>query len=68
MTSKTFIRLMFLLMVATSGLLLFATPGKKPVSQNAECPAAKEKQDDNQAMGDMMIWESVSRHLISSTQ
>jgi hypothetical protein len=67
MTTKTFIRLMFLLLVATSGLLLFAASDKKTASQTEErSPACKEKTDDNQVQGDMMIWESISHHLLST--
>ena len=72
MTTKTFIRLMFLLIVATSALLMATAsdkPGKTASSQAEECCAGKERMNDNsQASGEMVIWESLSRHLLSSTQ
>ena len=72
MTTKTFIRLMFLLIVATSALLMATAsdkPGKMAGSQAEECCAGKEKMDDNnQATGEIMIWDSFSRNLLSSTQ
>ena len=68
MTSKTFIRLMFVLIVATSGLLLFAS-SKTTDNKTQECPLSKEKQECNQAAkGDLMIWESLSRHLLTAIQ
>jgi hypothetical protein len=68
MTAKTFIRFMFLLIIITSCLLLFAAPEKKTAIQAEECPAGREKMDEKQARGDMMIWESISQHLISTIQ
>jgi hypothetical protein len=68
MTTKTFIRLMFLLMIVTSCLLLFAASEKKTAAQTEECPAAKERMDEKQVQGDMVIWESISQHLLSTIQ
>ena len=68
MTAKTFIRLMFLLIIVTSCLLLFAAPDKKTALQAEECPASREKMEEKRARSDMMIWESISQHLISTIQ
>jgi hypothetical protein len=68
MTSKTFIRLMCLLMIVTSFLLLFASSDKKTTVQPEEAAANREKIDEKQIPGDMMIWESISQHLLSTVQ
>jgi hypothetical protein len=68
MTSKTFIRLMLVLSIITVGMLLMANSGKTVCQQAKECPAKQEKQDNIQASGGLMIWESVSQHLLSAVQ
>jgi len=69
MTIKTFIRLTILLVVLSMGLLALSSGTDKPAGKQAsECPSTKEKQDQNQASGDAMIWESVSHHLLSAVQ
>ncbi|MEO5682873.1 MAG: hypothetical protein ABIQ88_09540 [Chitinophagaceae bacterium] len=68
MSAKTFVRLMLLLMVFTTGLMVFGADDKK-VAQKDECPAGNVCTDDIQAQAaDVMIWESVSRHLLSVVQ
>ena len=68
MKARTFIGLMLLLLLFTTGLLAFASRTHKEEQKN-ECPAGKECTDDNQVQAaDGMIWESVSRHLISAVQ
>lgn len=72
MTTNTFIRLMFLLILVTSALLMGTVsdkPGKTAGSKTEECCAGKEKMDDNnQASGELMIWESLSRNLLTTPQ
>jgi len=68
MKARTFISLMLLLMVFTAGLFVFAAPTKKE-AQKSECPAGKSCGKDTEAqIADGMIWESVSRHLLSAVQ
>lgn len=64
MTSRTFIRLMLLVIIAATSLMLLSGIHKKPTASE-DCPALKEKNDDTQVQGDGMIWESVSRHLLT---
>ncbi len=68
MTVRTFIRLMLLLIVISSCLLLFAASDKKTATQAEECPANQEKTGNKQVQSDVMIWESISQHLLSSIQ
>jgi len=68
MNARTFTGLMLLLIFFTTGLLAFAARTHKD-EQKTECPAATECTDDIQVQAaDGMIWESVSRHLISAVQ
>jgi hypothetical protein len=71
MTAKTFISLMLLLLLFTTGLLVSASTTSNAVKeeQKKECPAGTECADDTQVQAaDGMIWESVSRHLLSAVQ
>ncbi|MEP6750547.1 MAG: hypothetical protein ABJB86_22615 [Bacteroidota bacterium] len=69
MKTRIFISMMVLLLVFTVVLLAFSVPGKQQ-AQDKECPAGTS--DDNntqvQAADGSMIWESVSRHLLSAVQ
>ena len=68
MKARTFISLMLLLMVFTAGLFVFAAPTQKEAQKN-ECPAGKNCSNDTDGqIADGMIWESVSRHLLSAVQ
>jgi hypothetical protein len=73
MSAKTFISLMLILLMFTSGLLVFASGSQKKTSKSA-CPAgatgcAIDTDTENQVQAsDGMIWESVSRHLLSAVQ
>ena len=69
MWKKTFIRLVFVMLVATMGLMVVAAANKKSQQATKECtnslekcPAAKESQ------GDFIIWESLSRTVLSAVQ
>jgi hypothetical protein len=71
MTAKTFISLMLLLLLFTTGLLVSASTSSTAVKeeQKKECPSGSECADDTQVQAaDGMIWESVSRHLLSAVQ
>ena len=68
MNARTFIGLMLLLLVFTTGLMAFATRTHRE-EPKTECPAGTDCNDDTQVQAaDGMIWESVSRHLISAVQ
>jgi hypothetical protein len=71
MSAKTFISLMLILLMFTSGLLVFAS-GSQKKSAKSECPAGSTGcavDTDNQVQAsEGMIWESVSRHLLSAVQ
>ncbi|MES1222936.1 MAG: hypothetical protein ABUT20_46015 [Bacteroidota bacterium] len=70
MTARTFISLMLLLLAFTTALLVFASPSKQE-KQRKDCPAIDSRTNDEsrvQAEGSSMIWESVSRHLLSAVQ
>ena len=64
MNSRTFIRLMLLAIIAATSFMLLSNASKKTASTE-ECPASREKSKEPQAQGDGMIWESVSRHLLT---
>ncbi|MDX1937213.1 MAG: hypothetical protein SFU21_08845 [Flavihumibacter sp.] len=67
MTKKPYFRLLILAFVLMGAALVLGASTTNLVNEEAECPANKEKCDDNKTKGaDMMPWESVTRHLISS--
>lgn len=72
MSAKTFISLMLLLLLFTSGLLVAAsarTTSSAKEDQKKECPAGTECAEDTQVQAaDGMMWESVSKHLLSAVQ
>jgi len=69
MKAKTFISLMLILMLFIGGLFVVAAPAQKEVQKNA-CPAGTgaAHPDTQLQAGDGMIWQSVSRHLLSVVQ
>jgi len=68
MKAKTFISLMLVLMVVIGSLFAFAAPAQREIQKNA-CPAGTVASPDPQVQaGDGMIWQSVSRHLLSVVQ
>ncbi len=69
MSARMFISLMLLLVGFTGGLFVFAAPAAKE-AQKKECPAGTACGDDTQvkSAADGVIWESVSRHLLSVVQ
>jgi hypothetical protein len=64
MNRRTFVRLILLIVVVISSFTLLSTARKS--GNTEECPAMKQKSDDTQVQGGM-IWESVSRHLLTMT-
>ena len=68
MSAKTFIGLMLILLLFTTGLAVFSATGKKEAVKT-ECPAGTDCAEDNQMQAaDGMIWETVSKHLLSVVQ
>lgn len=69
MWKKTFIRLLFVMMVFSIGLLVVAASNKKATPINTECTASEEKCAESQKIQDeFRIWESVSRSVLSAVQ
>lgn len=69
MTARTFVALMLVFLLFTVGLLAFSAD-KRQKSGNAECPAGQSCTNDDTKVqsADGMIWETVSRHLVSAVQ
>jgi hypothetical protein len=69
MWKKTFIRLGFVMVIATIGLLVVAA-NNKVVRTNKECSVNQEKctVKEDKAQGDFIIWESLSRTVLSAVQ
>lgn len=67
MTARTFVALMLVFLLFTVGLLAFSADNRQPAG-NADCPAgASCAPDDSKVQSaDGMIWETLSRHLLSS--
>ena len=70
MWKKTFIRLVFVMVVATMGIAVVAAASRKAVNSNTECANDQEKctQKDDKAAGDFLIWETLSRTVLSAVQ
>lgn len=70
MWKKTFIRLVFVMLVATMGLLVVAASNKRMVSGTKECSNTEEKctEKANKKQGDFIILESFSRTILSIVQ
>lgn len=69
MKARTFIGLMFLLLAFTSFLLVMAAPGKQDAQKKERSAGTSRNEDPQvQAADGTMIWESVSRHLLSAVQ
>lgn len=70
MWRRTFIRLAFVLLVATAGVLVFAAADNKMAQARKECAANAEKcnSKDENSHGDFIIWESLSRTILSAVQ
>ena len=70
MWKKTFIRLLFVMLVATVGMLVLAAANRKVVQANKECTASEEKctSKDDKGQSDFVIWESLSRTVLSAVE
>lgn len=67
MKSINFIRLLLIGIAVVFSALVFSAPDKKNVSNSESCTEeSKEKCDDKKTQSDMMLWESIGRHLLSS--
>ena len=69
MWKKTFIRLAFVMLVATMGLMVVGAANKKSMQATKECSNTAEKcpsVDNSQA--DFTIFESLSRTVLSAVQ
>jgi hypothetical protein len=55
---------MLLVIIAATSFMLLSNASKKTTA-TGECPASREKSKEPQVQGDGMIWESVSRHLLT---
>ncbi len=69
MWKKTFIRLALVMLVATMGLMVVAAANKRSVQADMGCTNTAEKcpSVDN-SQGDFIIWESLSRTVLSAVQ
>lgn len=69
MWKKTFIRLMFVMLVATVGMLVLGAVNKRAVQANKECAAPEKCSGNaNADQGDFIIWESLSRTVLSAIE
>jgi hypothetical protein len=66
MLPKKTLRVLVLLLGIGACLAFYAGHGKAP-QPASDCPAGSPKCDENKIQGEMMIWESVSRHLLANT-
>jgi hypothetical protein len=70
MWKKTLIRLVFVTVVATVGLLVVAASTNNKSLPDKECSNTEEKctQKEDKSKGDFIIWESLSRTVLSAVQ
>jgi hypothetical protein len=70
MWKKTFVRLLFIMLAVTMGVLMFAAATYEAPQANKECTAKEEKccNKEDKGQGDFIIWESLSRTVLSAIQ
>ena len=69
MWKKTFIRLAFVMLVATMGLMVVAAANKKSMQAAKECTNPVEKCPSlDKSQADFTIFESLSRSVFSAVQ
>ena len=69
MWKKTFIRLAFVMVIATMGLMVVAAANKRSMQAAKDCTNALEKcPAATDSQGDFIIWESLSRTVLSAVQ
>ncbi len=66
MKNANFIRLMFLILAVVFSALLFSAPQKTQAASESCTEEREEKCDDKKIQTDMILWESIGRHLLSS--
>ncbi len=66
MKAKTFVTLMLILLLFIGGLFVAAVPVQHGIQKNA-CPAGTPAPESDTQMqaGDGLLWQSVTRHLLS---
>jgi hypothetical protein len=69
MWKKTFIRLAFVMVVATMGLMVLAAANKRSIQTARECTNTVEKCPSvDKSQADFTIFESLSRSVFSTVQ
>lgn len=66
MWKKAFIRLALVLLIVAGGMLVFAA-SRTGQALKSQC-SNTENCDDNQSRGEFMIWESLSRTIMTNVQ
>jgi uncharacterized membrane protein len=66
MKNANFIRLLFLIIAVVFSALLFSAPQKREAASESCTEESKEKCDDKKVQTDLLLWESIGRHLLSS--
>ena len=66
MKAKTFVSLMLILLLFIGGLFIAAMPAQPGIQKNA-CPVGTPapEADTQMQAGDGLLWQSVTRHLLS---
>lgn len=65
MKQKTLHRLLPLIITMALGLFLTASYIKKHTTDNAQCTEIKSSDTGKKARSEFMMWQSLSRHLLS---
>jgi maltose-binding protein MalE len=67
MWRKAYIRLMFLVIMAVAGLVVFAAASRVNTTTAKECTDSHEQQScENKNQGEFVIWESLNRTVLSA--
>jgi hypothetical protein len=66
MWRKAYIRLMFLVIMAVAGLVVFAAASRVNTTTNKECTDSHELNCENKNQGEFVIWESLNRTVLSA--
>jgi len=66
MRSKTYIRLFLLILVVATSLALFSYSRKKADSNNVERSSECGKSCEKKAQSEFILWESLTRNLLSA--
>jgi len=66
MRSRTYIRLFFLILVTATSLILFSYSRKKTASPDIERSSECGKSCEKKAQSEFILWESLTRNLLSA--